>query len=114
RIKELKRRCAKTASLEQAAFFAEQQGRIQINQRRPDGIFLAHKDLARLRKQFQRAEGLALLAEGSGQVGQALGVLITHAQRLKKGGALAGSFFRFLAQVEVQIDLRKIHVAERE
>ena len=110
----MKRRCAKTTSLEQAAFFAEQQGRIQINQRRPDGIFLAHKDLARLRKQFQRAEGLASLSHSSSQVGQALGVFISHAHGFKKSGALAGGLFRFLAQVEVQINFRKVHVAERE
>src|SRR5207302_10358610 len=102
-IKKLKSRGTEATSLKQPAFLAKQQSAVQINQRRPNGILFAHKDLARLSEQFQGAERLPLLAESSSQVCQTLGMLISHAQCLGKRSALAGGFFGFLAQVEVEL-----------
>src|SRR5205814_4171300 len=99
-IKKLKSRGTEATGLKQPAFLAKQQSAIQINQRRPNGILFAHKDLARLGEQLQGAECLSLLAESSSQVGQTLGVLISHAQYLEESGALAGGSFGFLAEVE--------------
>ena len=71
---------AQAAGFEEAAFVHEQDGLIEIDERRPDLVLFADHPRARLREQLDGLERLALLAVRGGGVGQRLRRLVAHAR----------------------------------
>ena len=99
---------AETTRFEEAPFVHEQDGLIQVDERWPDLVVLADHPLARLGKQLDGAEGLALLAVGGGGIGQRLRRLVAHAQLVEAAVGLLGHLARIDTQVELEIDLREV------
>src|SRR5690348_2703200 len=102
----------KTAGLEVAALVEKNDGLIQVDEPGPDFILLFNEQGASLGKQFQCVACLTLLAEGDGAVGKGFGGFVTDLHALKEMKALLGDFLRFRAQIELNIDIRQIEIAE--
>ena len=111
--KEIACHSREPARLEESASIKEHQRLIQVDERGPNLIFVADKLFSCLGKQLQPLKNLPLLAGGNGGEGQRLGSFVAKPELLK--GFVSGrrKFGRFCAQVEFEIDLSKIEIAQR-
>ena len=96
-----------------AAFMNQQKALIEIEQPQPHDILFMGEHFAGLAEQFESLLRSSLLPAGDGFVGHRLGCLITHAEFLETKKPFFGNFLRFLAEVQLQINLRKIQIAKR-
>src|SRR5262245_50188464 len=85
---------------------------IEIDQVRPDVILLSNKHGTSLLKKIERRGGLALAAESDCQIRQTLGGLIVHVQLAELLVRLPGSGCSLVVEVQLDIDLRQIEIAQ--
>src|SRR5205814_9770766 len=92
----------------------EQQGLVQIDEPGPNEIFFPPKHVSRFCKALQSLDRLPLLAISRGRVRECLGVLIAHPELFELEESFMCYFPCFFAKVQLEIDVGKIQMAERE
>src|SRR5271154_4622710 len=102
---------AQSACFEVAAFAKKKKSLVQIQEPGPDEIFFARKHLASSRETLQRLHRFALLSIRHGFIGERLGGFIPHAEFFEAQKSLVSRFPRFFAQIQLEVDLRKVQVA---
>ena len=66
-----------------------------------------------MRKQFQRAPRLAILAVGYGLVGERLGRFVSNLHLLEQQESFFGNFLGFITEIQLNVDIRQVQIAER-
>src|SRR5207249_4711489 len=79
---------------------------------RPDRVLLTLKPGARVGKQLERAKQLPLLTEGDGEIRQAARRLVTVAKLFERRLSLLRHLRGLGAQVQIEINLGLIQVAQ--
>src|SRR5580658_2874652 len=113
-VKEFCGAGAEAAGFEVATLVKEQQTLIEVEEPGPDEIFLRGKHGASLCEAFKGVDGLSLLAIGDGFVGERFCGFVGHAKFFKPKETFVGHFAGFFAEVQFEIDLGKIEMAESE
>ena len=92
---------------------AEQdQGFIEVHQRQPDAVLLAREQPPCALEQRERFAEVSLGARSDGHVGQRLGHFVIHPEVVEAGHRAFAEESGFLAQVQLEIHLRAVHVAQ--
>ncbi len=86
---------------------------VDVDQGRPEVVALADEHLPRAGEELKRAEHFALPAHADGEVGERLRRLVRHLQGLEAGEGLLGQGDAFLQEVQLEVELRLVEVAER-
>src|SRR5580704_17625076 len=113
-VKEFCGAGAEAAGFEVAAFVEEQETLIEVEEPGPDEIFFGGEHGTSFCEAFEGADGLSLLTIGDGFVGEGFCGFVAHAKFLKTKETFVGHFAGFFAEVQFEIDLGKIEMAESE
>ena len=113
RVEEPERVLAELARLEVAALLMEDEGPVDVDERGPELVALAHEHRPRALEEAQRPRGFALAAHAHGEVGQRLGRLVRHLEALEPGQGLLGQGHALLEEVQLEVQLRLVEVAQR-
>jgi hypothetical protein len=92
---------------------AEQHRAVEVDQRRPQPIAFPLEDAPRLAQRRQRAVRAAAAAGGERRVGERLGRLVGQLELGEKLVGAAGEPRRIGGEVELEVDLRKVEIAQR-
>src|SRR5260370_16739175 len=108
--------CADTqpSRLKVASLMEEQQLLVEIQKPGPYQISFTRNHFAGLGEPFEGVNRFPLLAVGDRFVGQRFCCFITHAQLFKSQKTFLRHFPRFFAQVQFEVNLRKVEMAERQ
>ena len=106
RAKKRQRGNSQTARFEESTFVAEHERLVQIDDRWPHGITLSLEAATRLAEQLQGPEGLTLLTERDGTVGQRPRCLIAIAKPIEFNLGFLRHVGRFFTEVEFDVDFR--------
>ena len=86
---------------------------VEVDERQPDLIPFSGEQLARARKEIERAPCIALMRGHDGKVGDRLRRFVDQPQLLEAGERARRPRVCFVAEVQFQVDLRLIQIAER-
>src|SRR5258706_12680172 len=111
-MKRLQSLFAMPPGFEESAFIEEYERPIQIDQRGPRLVLLLDKYFPCFREELKPLKCVPLLARRHRRKRQALCALIRHTQLAKALASLLRQVSRFRAEVEFQIKLRQIQVAQ--
>ena len=100
RAKKRQRAIGQTARFGESTFVAEHERLVQVDDRGPYGVTLLLEAATRLAEQLQGPEGLALLTERDGTVGQRPRSLIAIAEPIEFSLGFLRHLGRFFAEVE--------------
>jgi len=100
-------------SLEIPSIAIQHERLIEVDERQPDLIPFSREQLARVRKEIERAPRIALMSGGDGQVGDRFRRFIDQPQFLEAGERARRQCVCLVAEVQFQVDLRPIQIAER-
>src|ERR1051326_1674257 len=106
-------RGAISARLRQVALMEVREGLVEVDQRRPHIIFFRYKHRACLGEEHQGMKIFVLLAKSHGGLAERLGRFVSHAKLLKASVRFPGQIRRILIEIQLQVNLRKIKLAER-
>ncbi len=96
------------------SFMEQQQALVKINEPRPDQIFFTAEHFAGFGEALERLNGFALLGVSGGFVGEGFRGFVTHAELFEAQETFVSHFAGFLAEVQLQINVGEIQMAERE
>src|SRR6202795_2351263 len=113
-VKEFCGAGAETACFEVAAFVEEKEALIEVEKPGPDEIFFGGEHGPGVCEALEGEGGFSLLAVGDGFVGEGFCGFVANAELFKTKETFVGHFAGFFAEVQLEIDLRKIQVAECE
>ena len=105
---------AETAGFEVAAFVEEKKALVEIEEPGPDEILLGGEHGAGFCEPLEGLDRFSLLAVSDGFVRERLRGLVTHFELFKAEKTFVGHFAGFFAKVQLEIDLREIHVTQSE
>ena len=106
RAKKRQRGNSQTARFDVSTLVAEHERLVQVDDRWPDGITLSLEAATRLAEQLQGPDGLALLTERDGTVGQRPRCLIAIAKPIEFNLGFLRHLGRLFAEVEFDVDFR--------
>src|SRR5947209_1043846 len=104
---------AQVSGFEVTPLVKQKERLIEVDQRWPYRILFFNEDLPCLGEKFHGPEGLLLLAHRGSEVRVALGGFVSHAEGLEQRSALCRRLGCLCAQVELEVDLGKVHVTKR-
>ena len=112
--KKIVRRGAKALCLEQAALVEQHQRFVQINERRPEQILVAHEHVFRLGEQLDGLKRLPGPARGNRGKGKGFRPFVAKPQVLKRLVRGSSQFPSFRVQVQIEINFRQVQIAKRQ
>src|SRR6266576_1702031 len=112
-MKELGSSRAEVPRFPVASVMKQQKSLVQIEERGPDGISFTGKYFPGSRESFKRLQCFTLLAARDGLICQRFRRLIAHSEFLKTYEAVVSDCPRFLAEIELQINVRQVQLAQR-
>ena len=111
-IEESRSAGAEAAGFKVAAFVEEKEALIKVEEPGPDEIFFSGEHGASFCEAFECVDGFSLLAIGDGFVSECFRGFVAHAEFFETKETLVGHFAGFFAEIQLEINFRKIEMAE--
>ena len=100
--------------LEQAPLVEQYQRFVQVDERRPKQVLVAHEHVFRLREQLDGLERLSGPARGNRCKGKSFRPFVAKPQVLKRLVRGSSQLPSFRVQVQVEINFRQVQIAQRQ